>query len=639
MGFLEPRNLVWALAIGALVLIYLRSRSRPTLEVSSLMLFDQTPAPVASVRHVRLDALFWVELAGLTALVLAVAGMYAMAPARAGRVHSHALVFDLGAAMSARDGSGTRLDEARRKALEIVARARPGDEFSVITYALEAQVAAPQTANLAVVRRAIADLDPFAVAAAAAALDAALIRARGASEIDLFTDRAPSAEVIGASGTGGEVRVYRVGGDDDNLGIAALDPGAIDSTHGRAIVRNFSAAPHLIELAIDLDGREILKRPLMLAPREQASVSFGPLKSSGVLHARILTADAIAADNERWALVRSDAPERVLVLSRDAGVQSDLARVLLAINPNFQVETAGPDTYPSTKPPGAGTVRPYDLAVMHDCYLPAVAARSMMLIYPPPISAAHGVREPNPYAGKIPGFEIDGTARSAGLSSEHGAEPVGGAGAALGATRIMRLPNWMNALAYATFGNAGTVIPIVAEGEVTGGRVAVVAFDVRGHLLFDPDRLGALIAVVNATHRITAPAGVLVVSTGTFASLAVDGAARVTQPDGAVVTLEPDRWGRIRLQPLEAGRYVVESKHSRTIVLANYYDAAESDLMTARAAAHQMPSAAAQAPLKTARPRQVMPLGFILIAIAAGALLAESILLVGRASRWGMTHV
>ena len=32
------------------VIIYLRSRSRPTIEVSSLMLFDEAPAPVASRR-------------------------------------------------------------------------------------------------------------------------------------------------------------------------------------------------------------------------------------------------------------------------------------------------------------------------------------------------------------------------------------------------------------------------------------------------------------------------------------------------------------------------------------------------------------------------------------------------------------
>ena len=112
------------------------------------MLFDEAPAPVASVRHVRIDPLFWLEMLTLTALTFAIAGLYVMRPPSPGHGRSHALVFDLGAGMSARDASGTRLDQARRDALEIIDQAPVGDEFSVIAYALEAQVRHPQTANL-----------------------------------------------------------------------------------------------------------------------------------------------------------------------------------------------------------------------------------------------------------------------------------------------------------------------------------------------------------------------------------------------------------------------------------------------------------------------------------------------------------
>ena len=133
MGFLNPINLLWAAALAILALIYLRSRSRPTISVSSLMLFDEVAAPVARVRHVRIDPLFWLELAALTALVLAVGGLYAMVPAHAGRGRSHALVFDLGAGMSARFDGSSGLEEARKRALKLVDEAPPGDEFSVIT--------------------------------------------------------------------------------------------------------------------------------------------------------------------------------------------------------------------------------------------------------------------------------------------------------------------------------------------------------------------------------------------------------------------------------------------------------------------------------------------------------------------------
>jgi hypothetical protein len=620
MGFLDPRNLLWAAALGVLVLIYLRSRSRPTLEVSSLMLFDYAPAPVASVRQVRLDPLFWLEVAGLGALVLAIAGMYAMVPAQAGRGRSHALVFDLGAAMSAREDGASRLDEARRTALELVAQAPAGDEFSVITYALEARVPAPQTANLAVVRAAIAALAPLAVAAKPAALSAAIIRARGSSRIDLFTDRIPPAGALGAS----PVRVHRIGHDDGNVAITGLDSGSLGATRGRAVVRNFSAAPRLADFAIDLDGRQLLRQPLMLAPREQVIVPFGPLTAGGILRARILSEDAIAADNERFAIARPDGAARVLVVSPDAAVRGDLARVLLAINPNFQIETIEPAKFAPAKP-GA---KPYGLVVMHDCFVPGINAGSTLLVYPP-VSAA--------YQAKFPGLRIEGTARSAAMSSGRRVDP--GAAAALGATRVIELPEWMDALGYATHGSAGAVIPIVAAGEVPGGRAGVIAFDVRDHLLFDPDRLDALIAVVNLLRRITAPGGVQVVPTGSFVTIAVSGAAQVTRPDGGKETLEPDRWGRVKLRPLEAGRYLVESRGTRFVVLANYYDAAESDLSTPRQANPAPSARAASAVAAAAGPKQVFPLAFILIAIALGAFVAESIILVRHAARWGMTHV
>ena len=48
MGLLNPQNFVYGLSLALLVLIYLRSRSRPAIEVSSLMLFDEVPAPDAA---------------------------------------------------------------------------------------------------------------------------------------------------------------------------------------------------------------------------------------------------------------------------------------------------------------------------------------------------------------------------------------------------------------------------------------------------------------------------------------------------------------------------------------------------------------------------------------------------------------
>jgi len=631
VGLLNPQNIVYGLSLALLVLIYLRSRSRPTIEVSSLMLFDEAPALVASVRHVRIDPLFWLEMATLTALTLAIAGLYVMRPRTPGHGRIHALVFDLGAGMSAREGSGTRLDQARRDALEIINQAPAGDEFSVIAYALEADAHHPQTANLADLRKALGDLVPMAVPARTAALRAALIRARGASEIDLFADRPPAPAILADSASTARVNFHLVGSGDSNLAIVSLDPGIPGSTRGRAVIRNFSARPYPCELAIDLGNREEFHQTLMLAPREQVVVPFGPLKTGGVLHARILTPDAIDADNNRYAYAPSDHAAQVLVLSPDAAVRDDIARVLLAVNANIQIETADPGKYLADANASGPSAKPLELVVMHDCYVPIAGAASTLLIYPP--QAAKNW----PYAAAI-GISVRGTLASADIRSDAMGEAPGIESLALGATRIVAIPEWMDLIATAT-GPAHSSIPLAAIGRGAGGPVGVLAFDVRDHLLLAPDHLDALVLTVDLIKQLIAPRDILIVPTGAEVSVPASGTARVTQPDASARIVTADKWGRVRIRPLQAGRYSVESGGATTQVFANYYDAAESDLGAKPQAEANAPAEKAAAASNAQSAGEVQPLVFILIALALLALTIESAMLIGHAGRWGMRHV
>jgi hypothetical protein len=624
VGFLSPQNFVYALSLAMLILIYLRSRSRPTIDVSSLMLFDEAPAPVASVQHVRLDPLFWLEMATLAALTLAIAGMYVMRPPSVGQGRIHALVFDLGAAMTARDSDDhtTRLDQARREAAEIINRAPAGDEFSVIGYALDAEVRHPQSANLPEVRKALDGLVAMSVPARTAALRAALMRARGAFEIDLFSDRPPPKTILADVASAAHVNLHLVGSGDANLAIVSLDSGIPGSTKGRAVIRNFSAHPHPAELAILLGTTEVFHQTIMLSPREQAVVPFGPLLNGGVLHARILTADAIEADNSRYAYVASDTPARALVLSPDAAVRDDLARVLLAINSNFQIEAADPTRYHFQAGP-----KPLDLVVMHDCYVPAIAAAATLFIYPPQNKS-----------GTPSGISVDGTLASADLHRDSTGASGAGESLTLGATRIVTIPEWMDPVATAA-GAGHRSIPVGAIGRGSNGAVGLIAFDVTNHLLLAPDHLDALILTVDLLRQLTAPKEVQIVATGTYASAPASANAKVTEPDGSVRTVAPDRFGRVRIRPLQAGRYSIESGPVTTQIFANYYDATESDLGAKPAAEATAPIEKASSATDSATPREVHPLVFLLVALALLALMVESAILIRHAARWGMRHV
>ncbi|HVC43615.1 MAG TPA: BatA domain-containing protein, partial [Candidatus Binataceae bacterium] len=144
MGFLDPFKLLYALSLAALVAIYLRSRSRPTIEVSSLMLFEEVAAPIAKSRVLRLDLMFWLEAAALAALTLTLGGLYMRRGVPVSTAREHALIFDLGAGMGAVDERGqSRLAAAQRAADALVAAAPAGTHFSVIGYALEAATTRP----------------------------------------------------------------------------------------------------------------------------------------------------------------------------------------------------------------------------------------------------------------------------------------------------------------------------------------------------------------------------------------------------------------------------------------------------------------------------------------------------------------
>src|SRR6185437_2156171 len=334
MGLLNPRNLAWLASLAVLVAIYLRARAKPMLEVSSLILFDEIAAPVASSSVLRTDLMFWLEMAALGAVAMALAGLYIRATAPAAHHQSRALIFDLGAGMGARDGNDTRLDEARHQALEIVAAAKPGDSFSVIGYALEATVYRAPTSHLADVRQAIRELKPAALPARAAAMRAALMRARGTAEIEVFADRAPASGLLNTADAGAHVHLHQVGTPAANLAIVALESGTVGASPGRVVVRNFSDRPQLCEIALDLDAKTVLSTTIVLEPRGQTVLPFGPLKHGGLVRARIVTADALDADNSRWTLAPNDKPDKALVVSPSPEARDDLARVLLAVNQN-----------------------------------------------------------------------------------------------------------------------------------------------------------------------------------------------------------------------------------------------------------------------------------------------------------------
>ena len=76
--------------------------------------------------------------------------------------------------------------------------------------------------------------------------------------------------------------------------------------------------------------------------------------------------------------------------------------------------------------------------------------------------------------------------------------------------------------------------PLAAFGYTGDEAIGVIAFDVRDHLLLDPDRMDALVLTIDMLQRLVAPRDVTVEPTGTFVTIAAGANARLKAPDSSV---------------------------------------------------------------------------------------------------------
>ena len=77
------------------------------------------------------------------------------------------------------------------------------------------------------------------------------------------------------------MHLHQIGAPAANLAIVALKSGTVNASPGRVVVRNFSDRPQICELAVDLDAKTLMSTTIVLEPRGQTVIPFGPLKQGG----------------------------------------------------------------------------------------------------------------------------------------------------------------------------------------------------------------------------------------------------------------------------------------------------------------------------------------------------------------------
>src|ERR1041385_1062437 len=134
MHFFSPLSLLWLAPLaGLIVLMYILKLRRRDVVVSSTWLWRQVIRDVqanAPFQKLRKNLLLFLQLLAVALLVLLLARPFWKGRGLGGR--SVVIVVDNSASMGAKDVGKSRLDEAKRAAMEVVNDMRTEDQMMVL---------------------------------------------------------------------------------------------------------------------------------------------------------------------------------------------------------------------------------------------------------------------------------------------------------------------------------------------------------------------------------------------------------------------------------------------------------------------------------------------------------------------------
>jgi len=158
MGFLAPAFLFGALAVGVpLYLHLLRRNTSIPLPFSSLMFFEKQAPNAVRRRRLRHWLLLALRLAVLLFLALAFAEPY-LTRALPGVAPEKLLLVAIDDSFSMR--AGTRLEDAKRQALELLSAKRAGDRAQVLSLEARVHLLTQTTQDMRTLRDAVNGIQP-----------------------------------------------------------------------------------------------------------------------------------------------------------------------------------------------------------------------------------------------------------------------------------------------------------------------------------------------------------------------------------------------------------------------------------------------------------------------------------------------
>ena len=607
LHFANPAAWLFAGLFAVLIALYLWERTRRTINVPSLLLWQVVPDAKARATRFIPDWLFVLQSLLLLCLIAGLAGPY-LSSAPAGRAIERAVyVIDTSASMQAHEGAETRFELAKRAVRDRINALAGDDEVMLIAAGPQPAVIVPPTADHAEAWRQLAALEPTDTRAdldaALAAAQRAAARGDRTTSVALFTDT-PYERL--SPPWRRSVSVFPVGETDDNLaidGIQIYQSRFDDPRAARAFVtvRNYAGRESHGVLTVQLDGTIFGRQGFTIAPRTATGFPVPTLPGSGVLRASLDVDDALEADNVAYAYIRPLQPVRILVVSDDPTLLTELRRIAVAA-PGLQLETIAPAAYDGSQSA--------DLILFHRVAPPLPTKAASLYVAPA------DPRGPFPSRGHLESVPMsDAALGHPALRSVRLDLPF-----PFASVQMLDPPPWAETLVSARAENEE--LPLVFAGQVNDHRQAVLAFDLASQGLLRADHTDLLLLLLDLIDWLVPAAdGVHVIPTGSVDVVESLPALprHIVDPRGGESTLPADQTPLIDAR--YAGEYRVASDGTEVRIFANLADAEESDIGRPAARPHEVEPVVRQGTASFGEPSS--GIGWGLYAAAATLLLIE----------------